>query len=314
MWERELSRYREQMAARGLARVTVCHRGNLAAQMFGFLSAAGLTDLRDVSKDHIDAYLGYLAGDYKTAKGRPISIRHLRGHFLCVKDFFAWLVREGRILRSPYGMRQSPKAPPARLPAVLTPEETVLVLESADPRALLGLRDRSMLELLYSTGMRKGELVALNLDDFSFERREAVILKSKSKKGRVVPVGEYARHFTEAYIRTVRSLLVIDEEEKALFVSRQSGRRIAVRTVGQIVARAAKQSGISTPVTPHTFRHSMATHMLRNRADLRHIQAILGHSQISSTEIYTHVSLEDLKEVVRRAHPHGRKGGRSVVP
>jgi integrase len=106
----------------------------------------------------------------------------------------------------------------------------------------------------------------------------------------------------------------IAREEKALFLSRQSGRRIAVRTVGQIVARAAKRSGVSTPVTPHTFRHSMATHMLRNRADLRHIQAILGHSQITSTEIYTHVSLEDLKEVVRRAHPHGRKGGRSVVP
>jgi len=274
--------------------------------MFGYLSAAGLTDLRDVTTDHVDAYLGYLASGYRTAKGRPISTRHLRGHFLCVKDFFAWLVREGRILRSPYGLRRSPKVLPGRLPVVLTPEEVVRVLESADPRTLLGLRDRSMLELLYSTGMRKGELVSLNLADFSFGKQEVVILKSKSRKGRVVPMGEYARHFTEAYIRTVRSLLVKDEEEKALFVSRQSGRRIAVRTVGQIVARAAKQSGVATPITPHTFRHSMATHMLRNRADLRHIQAILGHAQITSTELYTHVSLEDLKEVVRRAHPHGR--------
>ncbi len=306
MWEHELSRYREQMTARGLARQTVRHRGNLAAQMFSYFAAAGLTDLKDVTRDHVDAYLGYLAGDYRTAKGRPISTNHLRSHYLCVKDFFAWLVREGRILRSPYGMRQSPNGPPARLPAVLTPEEAVRVLESADPRTLLGLRDRSMLELLYSTGMRKGELVALNLGDFSFEKREVVILKSKSRKGRVVPVGEYARHFTEAYIRTVRSLMVKDEEEKALFVSRQSGARIAVRTVGQIVARAARRSGVATTATPHTFRHSMATHMLRNRADLRHIQAILGHALITSTELYTHVSLEDLKEVVRRAHPHGR--------
>ncbi len=100
-----------------------------------------------------------------------------------------------------------------------------------------------------------------------------------------------------------------DEEEKALFVSRQSGRRIAVRTVGQIVARAARRSGGMMAVTPHTFRHSMATHMLRNRADLRRIQAILGHALITSTELYTHVSLEDLKEVVRRAHAHGRRGG-----
>ena len=136
MWEHELSRYRNQMTARGLARQTVRHRGNLAAQMFGYLSAAGLTDLRDVTTDHVDAYLGYLASGYRTAKGRPISTRHLRGHFLCVKDFFAWLVREGRILRSPYGLRRSPKVLPGRLPVVLTPEEVVRVLESADPRTL----------------------------------------------------------------------------------------------------------------------------------------------------------------------------------
>ncbi len=309
MWEPELSRYREQMTARGFALDTVRHRGNKVAQMLRFLAAAGLVDLKDVTRDHVSAYLGYLAGDYRTAKSTRITTEHLRAHHLCVKDFFAWLEREGGILRSPYGLRElPPRVLPGRLPEVLTPEEAVRILESADPRTLQGLRDRSMLELLYSTGMRKGELVALNLADFSFESQEVAILKSKSKKGRVVPVGEYARHFTEAYIRTVRPLLVKDEEEKALFVSQHNGKRIAVSTVRQIAARAARRSGVSRPVTPHTFRHSMATHMLRNRADLRHIQAILGHARITSTELYTHVSLEDLKAVVRRAHPHGRRG------
>ena len=132
-------------------------------------------------------------------------------------------------------------------------------------------------------------------------------MTSKSRKGRVVPVGEYARHFTEAYLRTVRPWLTRNDEEKALFVGVRRGGRLAVRTVGQIVGRAAKMSGVAKTITPHTFRHSMATHMLRNQADLRHIQAILGHATITSTELYTHVSLEDLKEVVRRAHPHGRK-------
>ena len=114
-------------------------------------------------------------------------------------------------------------------------------------------------------------------------------------KRRVVPVGEYARHFTEAYLRAVRPWLARNDEEKALFVSSvRGGRRLAVRTVGQIVGRASKKSGV-------------ATQMLPNHADLRHIQAILGHARITSTELYTHVSLEDLKEVVRRAHPHGRK-------
>jgi site-specific recombinase XerD len=100
---------------------------------------------------------------------------------------------------------------------------------------------------------------------------------------------------------------VASEGEKALFLSTDQGRRLAVRTVAQIVERAVKKSGVTKRVTPHTFRHSMATHMLRNRADLRHIQAILGHAQLTSTTIYTQVSLEDLKEVLRRSHPHGRK-------
>ncbi len=124
----------------------------------------------------------------------------------------------------------------------------------------------------------------------------------------MVPVGEYARHFAEAYLKAVRPWLAGDDEEKALFVSSvRRGGRLAVRTVGQIVGRAVKRSGVAKTITPHAFRHSMATHMLRNQADPRHIQAILGHASITSTELYTHVSLEDLKEVVRRAHTHWRR-------
>ena len=114
--------------------------------------------------------------------------------------------------------------------------------------------------------------------------------------------------FTVAFRMAVRSWLAGDDEEKALFVSVRSGRRLAVRTVGQIVGRAVRKSGMTKVITPHTFRHSMATQILRNHADLRYIQAILRHASLASTGLYTHVSLEDLKEVVRRAHPHGRKG------
>jgi len=308
MWEHELDEYRKQLAARGLARETVRHRGNMVSHALGFFAAAGVSELTEITRERIDAYLAYLVNEYRTAKGTPISVSHLRAHHLCVKDFFAWLERESRILRSPYGLRKLPHwRLLARLPAVLTSAETVRVLESVSPASSQGLRDRAMLEILYSTGMRKGELVALNVADFSFERQELVIVKSKSRKGRVVPVGEYARHFTEAYLKAVRPWLARNDKEKALFVSVRRGGRLAVRTVGQIVGRAAKMSGVAKTITPHTFRHSMATQMLRNHADLRHIQAILGHASITSTELYTHVSLEDLKEVVRRAHPHGRK-------
>lgn len=158
-----------------------------------------------------------------------------------MKDFFAWLEWAGRMLRSPYGARELPRRVlPARLPAVLTAEEAIRVLESASPRTSQGLCDRAMLEILYSTGMRKGELVALNVADFSFERQELV------------------------------------------------------RTVGQIVGRAAKRSGVAKTITPHTFRRSMATQMLRTHADPRHSKAILGHARITNTELYTHVFTEGL--------------------
>ncbi|OGO08071.1 MAG: hypothetical protein A2Y61_05085 [Chloroflexi bacterium RBG_13_60_13] len=307
MWEPELALYTESLAARSLAPSTVRHRRNKVRQMMVFLEGRGVSELSEVSRQHVDAWLAHLGGEYRTARGAPITVSHLCDHHLCVKDFFKWLEREGRILSSPYGVRELPERDlPARLPVVLSPEEAVLVLEAVSPRSAQGLRDRAILEVLYSTGMRKGELVALNVEDFSFTRREIAILKSKSKRGRVVPVGEYARQFTEAYLRAVRPWVVVDDEEKALFVSHHRGRRLAVRTVGQIVSRAARRSGVRKPVTPHTFRHSMATHLLRNHADLRHIQAILAHAQITSTEIYTHVGLEDLKEVLRRAHPHGK--------
>ncbi len=308
MWEPELSSYCESLVARSLSAQTVRHRRNKVRQMMRYLEGLGVAELSEVLRLHVDSWLSYIGGEYRTTRGTPITVSHLLDHHLCTKDFFAWMEREARILSSPYGIRERPERPlPARLPAVLSPEEAVKVLEAVSPRTARGLRDRAILELLYSTGMRKGELVALNVADFSFARHELAILKSKSKRGRVVPVGEYARQFTEAYLKAARPWIVADDDERALFLSQHCGRRLAVRTVGHIVSRATRRSGIGKPVTPHTFRHSMATHLLRNHADLRHIQAILGHAQITSTELYTHVGLEDLKEVVRRAHPHGRK-------
>ena len=120
-------------------------------------------------------------------------------------------------------------------------------------------------------------------------------------------IEKHACHFTEVYRTLIRPWQVSSAAENALFLSRSSGARLASRTIAKIVYRAASRAEIGKRVTPHGFRHAMATHMLRNKADLRHIQAILGHASIVSTEIYTHMSPEDLKEVVRRAHPHGKR-------
>ena len=140
MWEHELEAYRKQLAARGLARDTVRHRGNMVGHALGFFAAAGMSELSEITRERVDAYLSYLVDEYRTAKGTPISVGHLRAHHLCVKDFFAWLEREGRILRSPYGLREMPNwRLLARLPAVLTSEEAVRVLESVNTSSSRGL-------------------------------------------------------------------------------------------------------------------------------------------------------------------------------
>jgi integrase/recombinase XerD len=308
MFDEELAGYLAALEARGLSDETRRQRRRMVGRMLRHLAAQGVTALAEAGRAHLDAYLAFLRDGYRSARGKPIAVSSLRLHHGCLRDFFAWLQQQGRILASPYGLRQAPKRPwPPPLPTVLTPEEAIRVLEAVPLHTATGLRNRAILELLYSTGMRKQELVNLNVADVSFERQEALIVNTKTKRDRVVPVGEIARHCVEAYRTLVRPWLVASEGEKALLLSTHKGQRLAVRTVARVVEQAVRKSGVTKRVTPRTFRHSMATHMLRNRADLRHIQAILGHAQLTSTTIYTQVSLEDLKEVLRRAHPHGRK-------
>lgn len=303
----KLSAYLSSLQARGLSEGTIRRRKGTLARFLRHLAEKGISEPSAVTREHVDTYLLFLTQEYRTAQGTPISVHHLRSYHESLKGFFGWLEKKGTILQSPYGLRTLPPLPwPPPLPEVLTPEETFQVLEAVKPNTAMGLRDRSILELLYSTGMRRRELVKLNSCDFSFERAELLIVNPKGKRDRLVPVGEAARQFTEAYRRLVRPWMVCSRQEKALFVSHRGGGRLSLRSVSKIVQKAAQASGVTKRISPHSFRHAMATHLLRNQADLRHIQAILGHAQITSTELYTHLALEDLKEVIRRSHPHGK--------
>ena len=145
------------------------------------------------------------------------------------------------------------------------------------------------------------------MEDYLAGRGELVIAQGKGRKDRVVPVGEYACVFIEAYLKLARPWTAASLQERALFVNTRSGGRISRAALAWIIEKAARKSGIGKKVTPHMFRHSMATHLLRNKADLRHVQAILGHASIRTTEIYTQVTVDDLREAIRKSHPHGRK-------
>lgn len=306
-----LAGYLQQMAARGYTKMTIYWHNCYLKKCFAYLKRKGITDLKAVTSSEINGFLRYLKEEYRTAKGTPITNGSYLCHLNAINNFFRWLEDTGQILTAPVAKRKKPGVfQPERLPNVINEEEAVKILESCPAKTPNGLRNRAILELLYSTGIRRRELVNLNVSDFSPERQELTVIKGKGGKSRIVPVGEYASRFTESYLKLIRPWMA-RENETALFVSSTTGTRLSLQNMDKLLQKIIKQSGVTKRVTPHTFRHSMATHLLRSGADLRHIQAILGHASLTSTEIYTHLTKEDLHRMLKKCHPHGSKGNKN---
>ena len=307
-FERHLLEYLIYLVAKGYAQETVRWRKSPLAMFGRYLWEKRVGPLTEVGRRTIEEYLAALKSGALSASGKRPSDGTYRDHLIALNEFFKWLVSRGKLLVNPVAdARQGWGRRLVRLPHPLTAEEMMKVIQANAPTTALGLRDRAILELLYSTGIRRKELVNLNIADLKLESGELLIVNGKGGKDRVVPVGQWACYFTEAYVRNVRPWQLHSAQEKALFVQHRNGRRLSPRAVEDIVERAAAKSGIGRRVSPHTFRHTMATQMLHNQADLRHVQAILGHTSLRTTQLYTHVSIEDLKEVVGRAHPHGKR-------
>ncbi|OTA40541.1 MAG: site-specific tyrosine recombinase XerD [Symbiobacterium thermophilum] len=246
-----------------------------------------------VSRTTIINYLMFLQ---KQGKATATIARRLAA----LKAFYQFLVREKRIKTDPTANLESPKLE-KRLPRVLTVGEVERLLAQPDPSHPAGLRDRAMLELLYATGIRVSELVSLNLADVNLETGYIRCI-GKGSKERIVPLGSLAIHWVQEYLQSGRPKLVKDRQEPALFVNHH-GHRLTRQGFWKIVKKYAHDARIDKEITPHTLRHSFATHLLENGADLRSVQEMLGHADISTTQIYTHVTKGRLKEVYARTHP-----------
>jgi integrase/recombinase XerC len=214
-----------------------------------------------------------------------------------LRSFYAFLVREGHLESHPLRGLGTPKQP-RRLPRCLSIDETVALLTAPDVRTPQGLRDRAILELLYASGLRVGELVRIDLDDIDWGRHEVRVL-GKGGRMRIALAGIPALRALRAYVRFGRPQLVRPPSGRALFLNR-FGERLTDRSVRALVAGYARQAGLDGQVTPHTLRHTFATHLLEGGADLRIVQELLGHARLTTTERYTHVSLRHLREVYRR--------------
>ena len=243
-----------------------------------------------------DAIMGYLVELKKNGRSPATVSRRLSA----LKTFCKFLIHEGVREDDPTANLESPRLA-QRLPRVLTPEEVDLLLSQPRVGEPAGVRDKAMLELIYATGIRVSELISLDVDHVNLEQSMVRCL-GKGSRERIVPLGRVASDFVSEYLARGRAKLTKGKPCAALFVN-QHGRRLTRQGFWKIIKKYARQARIEKDITPHTMRHSFATHLLENGADLRSVQEMLGHADITTTQIYTHVSKARLKEVYRQNHP-----------
>jgi len=249
----------------------------------------------------LESYLRHLHR-YRKANGKPLGASSQRGRIGAVKDLFLWLCRGHHILYNPASELEMPREE-KRLPEEpLSIQQVEAVLNVPDLGDPLGIRDRAMLELLYSTGMRRSELTSLELTAVNQERHTAQVRQGKGRKDRVVPVGSRALQWLERYLCEVRPLLEVSPNETALFLT-SYGEPFNPDVLSRKVSKYIKDAEIGRKGSCHLFRHSCATHMLEGGADTRFIQQLLGHAKLETTQIYTDVSILQLIEVHERTHP-----------
>jgi integrase/recombinase XerD len=294
-------KYRRYLTVSGYASGTVKNDLFYLRRFFTFLESLGVNDVADVARETVRDYQRHLYEEIN-ARGEPNSVSSQNNALKAVKGFFRFLRREDYLVSDPACEITYARAP-KRLPrSVLTRAEIRKIISAPDTRTVLGYRDRVILEVLYSTGIRKAEVNGLLLQDVDCQEGFLRVNDGKGKKDRVVPLGKIACRYIENYVKAVRPSLIRDPYEQHLFLS-MKGKRLSKNMVWEIVKRYRKKARIQKKVSPHTFRHTCATLMLRNKANIRHIQEMLGHASLNSTQVYAAVSITDLKEVHKRCHP-----------
>ena len=280
---------------RGLSDRTLSAYQRDLEKLLVFLEGKGRNEPADVIPQDLRDFVFHL----KDSGLAPSSIRRTLSS---LRGYFAFLLEEGVLEVDPSERLESPRAW-RKLPDVLSVEEVEKILEAPNPDHPLYWRDRSILEALYATGMRVSELVELKISNLDLEEGLCTLF-GKGSKERLVPLGRPARRALERYLRDVRVLLDSGKGEGRVFLNHR-GRPLSRAAIWDLVKKYASRGGVHRNVSPHTFRHSFATHLLEGGADLAAVQELLGHADISTTQIYTHVDREYLKEVHRTFHPRG---------
>ena len=259
---------------------------------------------QEITKPILERYQRYLYY-YRKSDGQPLTFGSQHVMLTPIKTFFKWLTKENHILYNPASELELPQKP-KRLPKTILPVEDIeAILAQPDIETAAGLRDRAIMELLYSTGIRRMELVKLTVYDLDTRRSTLMIREGKGKKDRLLPIGQRALAWVAKYQQESRPTLITGKDSGSLFITDQ-GTPFRRGALGGRIKRYIRAADIEVAGSCHLFRHAMATHMLENGADIRFIQVMLGHEDLSTTEIYTRVSIEKLRQIHALTHPASR--------
>ena len=293
--------YKEQLQAQHYATQSVQYKYVSIGWFIDWCHERGIDRIEQITRPILQRYQRYLY--YAISRsGKPLSVASQRNRLTAVRTWFKFLMRENLILYNPASELELPK-PEKRLPKhTLTTDEAELVLSQPDIETDQGIRDRAILEVLYSTGIRRQEVINLARQDINVAAGVLAVRQGKGKKDRFVPVGERALQWLEQYLDSVRPQHALPTSPDAVFLDKTGG-KLDPHQVSRAVKKYVKQSGIDKVGSCHLFRHTMATLMLENGADIRFIQQMLGHAMLSTTEIYTHVAIHKLKEIHTATHP-----------
>lgn len=301
--QQTIETFLRHLAAEGYAKRTIKdYRYNLG-YFLHYLTNNQITSFSQVTSETILSYQDYIHHEYKPVRKKTISLGFQVNLLKVLKVLFRYLVREGTVLTDPTVTLKMPKLP-KRLPRnVLTKREIKKLLSAPDTATSSGFRDRTVLEILYSTGIRKSELEHLQLYDVDLSTRQLTIREGKGGKDRIIPLTKKATEVIERYITNHRSKLLADHEDTGCLILNDRGRYLGHKWPEWIIGRYVKHCKFKKEITTHSIRHTFATHLLQNKASIRVIQELLGHESLQSTQIYTKVEISDLRKAIDAKHP-----------
>ena len=296
-----LREFLDHAAATGISPKTLRQRERATRRFILWAEERGLSKPAEITLPILERYQRHLF-HYRKTNGEPLTFSSQYTELSPLKAYFKWLTRSRHILYNPAAELTMPKVMPQLARYVLSIAEVEAILNATDSSTQLGVRDRTIMEVLYSSAIRRAELLQLRVFDVDTRRGSLLVRQGKGGKGRLVPLGERACAWVDKYLQAVRPAFAIGNDEGMLFLT-QHGDPLKGESLGDLVKRHIAAAGVPALGACHLFRHACATHMLENGADTRFIQVLLGHSKLSTTQVYTHVALTKLKQIHTATHP-----------